>query len=215
MKKRILITWGGYIHHEPEQTSTIMAEVMRKDGYEVDLVNTLEVYEDVDKLLTYDLIVQSWTMSEITNEQAKGLMSAISQGVGVAGWHGGLGDSFRSNTGFHFLVGGQFITHPGSIIDYTVNIVDHEDPITSGIQDFKITSEQYYMHTDPGNEVLATSTFDAKHHEWIDKTVMPVVWKRKYGKGRVFYSSLGHVAADFSVPEVTEIMRRGMVWACR
>jgi type 1 glutamine amidotransferase len=78
-------------------------------------------------------------------------------------------------------------------------------------------SEQYYMHTDPGNEVLATTTFSGEHGgiDWIKGTVMPVVWKRMYGKGHVFYSSLGHVAADFDVPEAKEIMRRGMLWAAR
>ena len=43
--------------------------------------------------------------------------------------------------------------------------------------------------------------------------LLPAVWKKYYGKGRVFYSSLGHAAKDFDVPEMSEIMKRGMLWA--
>jgi len=96
-----------------------------------------------------------------------------------------------------------------------VNITNHDDPITKGLSDFDMHSEQYYMQVDPSNEVLATTTFSGKHCEWIDGVVMPVVWKRRWGAGRVFYTSLGHVASDFAVPEAAEIVRRGMLWAAR
>ncbi len=215
MKKKILINWGGWDGHEPGQTATIMTEVMKSEGCEVDLANTLEAFADPGKLLAYDLIVPVWTMSEINDEQSKALLNAVEKGVGLAGWHGGMGDAFRLNTEYQFMVGGQWVAHPGNIIEYTVNIVDREDPLTAGLSDFKMISEQYYMHVDPGNKVLAATTFSGRHCAWIKDTVMPVVWKRHYGKGRVFYSSLGHVAADFSVPEVKEIMCRGMLWACR
>lgn len=209
------MTWGGWDGHEPEQTATIMRDAMTSDGYEVDLVDSLAGLEDQERLQSYDLIVPVWTMSEISKEQSAGLLQAVESGVGIAGWHGGMGDAFRMNTEYQFMVGGQWVAHPGGIIEYTVDIVDHEDPVTAGLSGFTMNSEQYYMHTDPGNKVLATTTFSGEHAPWIGNTVMPVAWKRHYGKGRVFYSSLGHVAADFSVPEVKEIMRRGMAWACR
>jgi len=134
----------------------------------------------------------------------------------MAGWHGGMCDAFRMNCTYQFMTGGQWVAHPGGIVDYTVNIKNTTDPITAGLKDFKMKSEQYFMHTDPGNEVLATTTFsDGYGTPWIAGTVMPQVWKRKWGQGRIFYSALGHVAKDFDVPEVKEIMRRGMVWAAR
>jgi hypothetical protein len=126
-----------------------------------------------------------------------------------------MGDSFRNNTEYQFMVGGQWVAHPGGVIDYRVNIINHTDPITKGLPDFDMHSEQYYMHTDPSNEVLATTTFTGAHCAWIGGAVMPVVWKRRWGAGRVFYTSLGHVAADFRVPEAAEIVRRGMLWAAR
>jgi len=113
------------------------------------------------------------------------------------------------------MTGGQWVAHPGGIVGYRVNIVNHEDPITRGLSDFNVRSEQYYMHTDPGNQVLATTTFSGRHGgvSWIRGTVMPAVWKRRYGRGRVFYMSLGHVARDFEVPEVLEMAKRGIQWA--
>ena len=113
------------------------------------------------------------------------------------------------------MVGGQWVSHPGGIVDYEVNIVNQRDRITAGIQDFKMHSEQYYMHVDPSNDVLATTTFTGEFYPWIEGAIMPVVWKRRYGQGKVFFTSLGHVAADFEVKEVVEIIRRGLLWASR
>ncbi|MDF1515656.1 MAG: ThuA domain-containing protein, partial [Anaerolineae bacterium] len=143
----------------------------------------------------------------------KGLLDAVKSGIGIAGWHGGMGDSFRNNVNYQFMVGGQWVAHPGGVIDYEVNITKKDDPIVQGLNDFKMHSEQYYMHTDPSNDVLATTTFNGDHAYWIDGTVMPVVWKRTYGKARVFYTSLGHVAKDFQVFEALEIVKRGLLWA--
>jgi uncharacterized protein len=154
-------------------------------------------------------------MSKIEKEEAKNLATAIENGVGLAGYHGGAGDAFRECVEYQFIVGGQWVAHPGNIIDYTVNITRPDDPLMEGISDFPYHSEQYYMHVDPSNEVLATTTFTGEHAWWIDGVVMPVVWKRRYGKGRVFYSSLGHVAQEFEVPQMREIYRRGANWAAR
>jgi type 1 glutamine amidotransferase len=154
-------------------------------------------------------------MGTITNEQEMGLLEAVRRGAGIGGWHGCMGDAFRNNTEYQFMVGGQWVAHPGNIISYQVSIVNREDPITANIADFTMQSEQYYMHVDPSNEVLATTTFSGDILPWIEGTVMPVVWKRRWGAGKVFYCSLGHVAKDFDVPEVREIVRRGLLWATR
>jgi uncharacterized protein len=139
----------------------------------------------------------------------------VHDGVGIAGWHGTMGDSFRSSTGYQFMVGGQWVAHPGDIIPYTVNITDRDNPITAGLNDFQMRSEQYYMHVDPSNKVLATTTFSGEHVPWVEGTVMPVTWTRTFGAGRVFYCSLGHVVADFEVVEARTMVERGMLWAAR
>ena len=94
-----------------------------------------------------------------------------------------MADSFRNSTEYQFMVGGQWVAHPGNIIDYTVQITNRDDPITAGLNDFSMHSEQYYLHVDPSNEVLATTTFSGEYAPWIDGCVMPVVWKRKWGEG--------------------------------
>lgn len=201
--------------HEPNLCVDIFAPFLEENGYQVEVSDTLDSYLNKDKMMSLDLIVPVWTMGTITNDQERGLLEAVKSGVGIAGWHGGMADSFRNNVEYQFMVGGQWVAHPGGVIDYEVNIINHEDPITAGLNDFRMHSEQYYMHVDPSNEVLATTTFNGDHAYWIDGVVMPVVWKRRYGQGKVFYASVGHVAKDFDVPEAREIVKRGMLWASK
>jgi type 1 glutamine amidotransferase len=209
----VLFAYGGWEGHEPKQCVDVFAPILEGHGFEVQMSDTLDVYLDAERLKSLDLIVPVWTMSTISKEQEAGLLSAIGGGVNVAGWHGGMADSFRNSTNYQFMVGGQWVAHPGNVIDYTVTIVRPDDPITAGINDFAMHSEQYYLHVDPSNEVLATTTFGGEYAPWIAGTVMPVVWKRRWGAGRVFYCSLGHVAADFNVPEAKTLVERGMLWA--
>ncbi len=213
--KSALLVWGGWDGHEPKQCVDIFAPWLREQGYEVEVSDTLDAYLDVEKLKSLSLIVPVWTMGTITREQERGLLEAVASGVGLAGWHGGMCDSFRNNTEYQFMTGGQWVSHPDGICDYTVNIIKPADPIVAGLKDFAMHSEQYYMHVDPSNEVLATTTFNSAKYPWVKNVVMPVVWKRQWNQGRVFYSSLGHVAKDFEVPEARTIMQRGMLWASR
>ena len=216
MSKKAFISWGGWDGHEPAKTSDIMRAALEEEDYEVRVENSLELFEDADFLADQDIVIPCWTMSQISNPQTMGLLNAIKNGTGCAGWHGGMGDSFRNNTEYQFMVGGQFICHPGGVIDYEVEITS-DDPIVNGLSKFKMNSEQYFMHVDPSNEVLATTTFSGDYWgiDWVKDVVMPVCWKKTYGKGRVFYSALGHVASDFNVPEAKEIMKRGVIWATR
>ena len=215
MKRKALMVWGGWEGHEPKRCVDRFEPFLREQGFDVTVSNTLDSYLDEPFMRSLSLVVPVWTMGTITGEQEKGLLAAVDSGVGIAGWHGGMGDSFRNNTSYQFMVGGQWVAHPGNIIRYKVKITRPEDPLVKGLHDFEIESEQYYLHVDPSNEVLATTTFTGEHTAWIAGCVMPVVWKRRWGQGRVFYSSLGHVAKDFDVFEAAEIVRRGMLWAAR
>ncbi len=213
--KKVLFVWGGWMGHEPDKCRDIFVPWMRTEGADVTVSDTLDAYVKYDLKKDFDLIVQTWTMGQIEASQEKALLEAIKSGTGIAGWHGGLGDSFRNNTEYQFMVGGQWVAHPGGVIDYKVNIIDHKDPVTKGLADFDMHSEQYYMHVDPNVKVLATTTFNGKNADWIDGNIIPVTWKKFYGKGRVFYSSLGHVADDYKVPQALEIQKRGILWACQ
>ena len=212
---KALVVWGGWDGHEPKQCVDIFAPWLRGEGFDVTVSDTLDAYLDASLMGSLSLIVPVWTMGTITREQEQALLGTVEKGCGIAGWHGGMGDSFRQSTDYQYMVGGQWVAHPGGIVDYRVNITKRSDPVMAGLSDFAMHSEQYYMHVDPANEVLATTTFGGDIHPWIKGTVMPVAWKRQYGKGRVFYTSLGHVAGDFQVPEARTIVQRGMLWASR
>ena len=217
--REALIVWGGWPGHEPEQGAHIVADVLEKNGFSVRLENTTKTLAD-PALVKMSLVVPIFTMSTIENNEVQNLLNAIQSGVGLAGYHGGMCDAFRNSPEYQFMCGGQYVAHPGDetkdyYVDYTVHITKPSDPIMQGIKDFPYRSEQYYMHVDPSNEVLATTTFSGEYGDWIEGVVMPVVWKRRWGKGRVFYSSLGHVAKEFEVPEMKTILTRGLLWAAK
>jgi type 1 glutamine amidotransferase len=209
-----LIVWGGWNGHDPEECAAIYRRWLHEDGYSVRVETDLAVLAD-PAIHELSLIVPIYTMSKIEKEPLANLVKAIEGGVGLAGHHGGMGDAFRECVEYQFMVGGQWVSHPGNIIDYTVEITRSDDPIMQGVHNFPYRSEQYYMHVDPANEVLATTTFTGAHAPWVKGVVMPVVWKRQHGAGRVFYSALGHVAAEFQVPQMSTLFERGMLWAAR
>ncbi|HOU10887.1 MAG TPA: ThuA domain-containing protein [Clostridiales bacterium] len=215
--KKALIVYGGWEGHEPELVSQRFKKILEDEGIEVTLSDTLEAYADADFLKTLHLIVPIWTGGKLSGELCSNVSKALASGVGMAGNHGGMCDSFRENTEWQFITGGNWISHPGGLIDYTVNIVKNSSsPIVEGIEDFSVFSEQYYLHFDPSVEILATTRFPlATYYHCSNKPVdMPVVWTKKWGHGRVFYTSLGHTDIVFEdAPASQEIMRRGMLWA--
>ncbi|HLV84906.1 MAG TPA: ThuA domain-containing protein [Devosia sp.] len=212
--KSALIVYGGWSGHEPEECAAIYRRWLHEDGYSVRTATETSAFAD-PSIHELSLIVPIFTMSKIEKDELENLTKAVEGGVGLAGHHGGMSDAFRDAVNYQFMVGGQWVAHPGNIIDYTVDVADPLDPIMAGIKSFAYRSEQYYMHVDPSNQVLATTTFSGEHASWIEGVVMPVAWKRMHGKGRVFHSTLGHVAKEFEVREMATMMRRGMNWAAR
>ncbi len=211
--KNVLFVYGGYEGHEPKKCAEIFIPWLKEQKFNLTVSTSLDSYLDAALMQSLDLIIETGTMGTISEPQVKALLETVKNGAGLAGWHGGLVGSFLDNFEYNFMTGGRFAAHPGGIIDYEVNIKDHKDPVTAGLRDFKMHSEQYYLLVDPHVKVLATTTFSGAACPWIEGCVMPSVWKKMYGKGRVFYSAFGHVAKDFDVPEVLEITKRGILWA--
>ena len=213
-KKSALIVWGGWDGHTPEASAAVVAKMLLRHDFDVTVSNTTAAFAATN-LAALDLIVPMITMSTIEKTELDGLTAAVRAGTGLAGCHGMMCDAFRNETEYQFMTGGQWVSHPGNIIDYRVNISAADDPIMAGLSDFDYRSEQYYMHVDPSNRVLATTRFTGEHLADVAGVVMPVVWQRHYGKGRVFYSALGHTSAEFAVPEMATIFERGSLWAAR
>lgn len=212
--RNVLFVYGGWDGHEPLKYKDYMGAWLEEEGANVTFSASLDAYLDKNLMAKTDLVLQIYTMSQITNEQEKALLEAVKNGVGIAGWHGGLCDAFRTNVEYQFMTGGQWVAHPGGVIDYTVRVLDTGDELTAGLNDFPMTSEQYYMHVDPNVKVLATTRFGSEINDWIEGCVIPVAWKKGYGKGRVFYTSLGHNLAHITeVPDAIELLKRGIKWA--
>ena len=216
--RKALILQGGWDGHEPVLVAKTFARVLREEQFEVTISDTLDTLLDEAYLSTLHLLVPHWTMGEITAEQCAGASKAVASGVGLAGCHGGMCDAFRQDVNWQFMTGGQWVAHPGNDgIPYTVNIRSSSNPITEGIDDFTVQSEQYYVHVDPAAEVLATTRFPTAaapgYHMSNPACDVPVVWTKRWGHGRVFYNALGHHNDIFDAYEPLEMMRRGFLWA--
>ncbi|HET6292596.1 MAG TPA: ThuA domain-containing protein [Kribbella sp.] len=210
--RRALVVRGGWEGHQPVEATELFIPFLRDNDFEVTVSDSTESYLDLDGT---DLVLQCISMGDITNEQVKGLEAAVRAGTGLAGWHGGIVDSFRNSADYSFMTGGQFVSHPGGFVDHRIEVVS-DDPIVEGITHFDLHTEQYYVHADPTNNVLATTTVRAHpDYPWIGGAVMPAVWTRTWGEGRVFVCTPGHSLADLDVPEVRTIIERGLLWASK
>ncbi|MEV6116489.1 ThuA domain-containing protein [Streptomyces sp. NPDC052109] len=218
MPKHALVVRGGWDGHVPVPAGDRCAAALKEDGYAVTVSDTLDSYVDAELLAGTDLIVQCWTMGSITPEQSAGLAAAVRAGTGLAGWHGGIVDAFRSDTRYQLMTGGQFVHHPRQFSTYEVRPrPEHaEHPVLTGIGPFTVSSEQYYLHMDPAVEVLADSVYEPDpDHPELAGTVVPITWTRRWGAGRVFVTTVGHNLADLEIPEVDTMLKRGMRWATR
>ncbi|GHJ42407.1 ThuA domain-containing protein [Streptomyces sp. TS71-3] len=214
--RRALVVRGGWEGHQPVTITDLFVPFLKDEGFTVDVSDSLSAYEDADLLAATDLVVQCWTMGTITAEQSANLSAAVRAGTGLAGWHGGIVDAFRGDVQYQLLTGGQFLMHPPGFLDHEVHIAPErsDHPVVAGLGDFRVHTEQYWVATDPLVDVLATSTFEADDVR-ERATVMPAVWARSWGAGRVFVNTIGHKPDDFDVPEVRTLTERGLLWASR
>jgi type 1 glutamine amidotransferase len=213
--RHALVVRGGWEGHGPGAATDRYVLVLKEARFDVTVSDSLDSYLDSELLAATDLIVQCWTMGELTGEQTAGLSRAVRAGTGFAGWHGGIVDSFRGNTNYSLVTGGQFVHHPRGFVDYSVRPVSSH-PVVAGIEPFAVSTEQYYVLVDPGNQVHAVTDFvaDPEYPEMAG-VVMPVTWTRRWGAGRVFVTTIGHHVPDLEVPEVDSMIRKGMAWAAR
>ena len=228
--KRALVVRGGWDGHEPEQTTNSVIPFLTREGFDVRVEEGTAVYADRETMASIDLIVQVNTMNTIADDELAGLIRAVVDGTGLAGWHGGIADSYRNSADYLQLIGGQFAHHAAvpveertkeqsdHYLDFTVNIVPEkrDHPIVAGIEDFTLHTEQYWVLSDAYNEVLATTEivhrdFDAWHHSFT----APVVWTRLWGAGRIFVCTAGHKLDVLDEPHVRTIVERGLLWASR
>lgn len=213
--REVLIVHGGWDGHQPRESAGHAADLLRSAGFSVEVAADLAVFDDAARLRRLALIVPVWTMGELSEARTGNIDAAVRAGTGLAGWHGGMCDAFRTNTQWQFMTGGQWVAHPGNRIPHRYEIADRCHPVTAGVGDFALTSEQYYMHIDPAATVLATTTFSGEHGDvpWIRGVRMPAAWTKPWGSGRVFYTSVGHALDDLRQPDAARLLIQGLCWA--
>lgn len=213
MAKSALVVWGGLELHEPEKGAAVVRGLLEAEGF---AVTASPDYTALARAAEFDLVVPQITGGELDRESSIAFVNAVEAGTGVAAFHYGLATTFHGNMRMRLLAGCTFAGHPGNDgVTYRIDPVVTDDPIMAGITSFEHTSEQYFIHTDPTVEVLATTTFSGEHAWWLKGVVVPQVYKSRYGHGRVFYTALGHVAAELEVPQIRTILQRGLLWAAR
>lgn len=228
--RRGLVVRGGWTGHVPVEATDSFLPFLREQGFEVSVEDTPEVYADAERMAGVDLVVQCVTMSEISREALAGLMAAVEAGTGLGGWHGGIADSYRNSAAYLHLVGGQFAEHPGkhpderigdasdNFVDYTVELTEagRSHPVTAGVGELALTTEQYWVLTDDYVDVLATTTQAVRPWDpWTRPVTSPAVWTRQWGLGRIFVATPGHGMDVLDQPEVRGIIERGLLWAAR
>ncbi|GLW10215.1 hypothetical protein Misp01_53430 [Microtetraspora sp. NBRC 13810] len=216
--RRALVVRGGWEGHVPVPATELFIPHLVDSGFDVTVSEDLDVYRDHELLAGTDLIVQCWSMGRLTPEQSAGLVAAVHAGTGFAGWHGGIVGTFTDSKDYLRMVGGLFLFHPDEFLDYRVTVErEHADhPIMAGIADFDVHSEQYWMLTDGLSTVLASTVIsDETAGHGGEPLGMPVVWTRRWGRGKLFFSAIGHRMADLEAPAVRTLTGRGLVWAAR
>jgi type 1 glutamine amidotransferase len=216
--RQALIVRGGWEGHSPVEATERFIPFLKEHGFAVEVHDGPEVYADAERLAATDLVVQCYTQGVATDEQVLGLSAAVEAGTGLAGWHGGVCDSFRGSPDYLHLTGGQWAAHPGGFVEHEVAVVperaDHE--IVAGLDRWALDTEQYWVLTDDLNDVLATTTFPVGDDTpWREEVTCPAVWTRRWGRGKVFVSTIGHKLEDLDHPDVRTLTERGLLWASR
>ena len=218
LPRRAVVVRGGWEAHQPFAATELFVPFLKDNGFDLVFSDNLDIYCDEANMRAADLVVQCWTMGRLSAQQLEGLEQSVKAGAGLAGWHGGIVDSFRESPGYLQLTGGQFVAHPGNFVDYEVQAVPERSghEIMRGLGNFRLHTEQYWVLSDPLDDVLATTRFVASAGApWDQPFVVPAVWTRSWGKGKVFVCTVGHSVADLEVREVRTIIERGLLWASR
>lgn len=228
--RQALVVRGGWEGHRPVEATDLFIPFLESSGFSVRVEDSPEIYADEATMRATDLVLQCVTMSEISQDALAGLRAAVRGGLGLAGWHGGIADSYRNSSDYLQLIGGQFATHPSKSPDlctgdqsdnylpYTIEMTDlgREHEITAGIADFELTTEQYWVLHDDLNDVLATTTHPTRpYHPWHRPITSPAIWTRLWGAGRVFVATPGHSLDVLEDTNVRTIIERGLLWAAR
>ena len=208
--KVLLLT--GENNHDWKATTPVLREELENAGVKV-VVTEEPATLETDAMAGYDAIVLNYNRRErwakrteealirLVHDQGKGLVVVHASDNAFPGWL-----EFEEMVGLAWREGAGH-DHYGP---FTVHIVDKEHPVTNGLQDFETTDELYRDLTKFSDfHVLATAHSKDKDRDY------PILLVKRYGKGRVFHTVLGHDTKAMRVPGFEATFVRGTLWAAR
>ncbi len=206
------ILTGGWSGHDPEGVAAWSAERLAALSVSAEVVRDLDALDDAAALDGLALLVPNWSWGSLSPSQETALVTAVERGLGLVGTHGGMGDTSRASLKYQWLVGGQFVAHPGDLYPHRVTF-DPGSPLLGDLPPVELITERYVMLIDPAVSVHARLTFGADPMPWLDGVQVPVAWTRRWGEGRVGYLSVGHTVDDLRVPAIVTAFERLADWA--
>jgi type 1 glutamine amidotransferase len=188
-KKHILYIGGGDYHDDLRKASILRKLLEIEHNYFVTYTEDYGVF--VHSLSDYDLILINTKINNLTEPQYKALLSAVKKGMPVLGIHAASA-SFRNTSKaerseFYKMIGAKFDHHP-KMHEFTVHLEKNNSLLDVSYAGYDVFDElYYYANYEPENQVLLWSSHN--------KEKSPMAWVKTYGKGKVFYTALGHSPA--------------------
>jgi type 1 glutamine amidotransferase len=202
-KINIFFLQGG--GHDWKAHFPILEALLTKSGdFTVTMSEDLNELK-ADSIKKYDVVLFYGSGLDFKDaEQEKGLCDFVRGGHAFVGVHS-ASDSFKKSDAYWELVGGRFAGHGGA--KFTVYIHDTEHPITAGLAEFEIQDETY-SHQYHKNQCMRSLV---RMNQGDERQSMG--WVQTYGKGRVFYTSLGHGREAWTNPQFQRLVVRGIYWS--
>ena len=192
-KINILYIGGGSYHDELRKAAVLRKLLEVEQGYFVTYTEDYDVF--VNGLQKYDMILINSHISKLTDIQYTSLLNAVREGMPLLGIHAASA-SFRNSGSkarpeFYKMLGAKFDHHP-KMHEFEIQLKQGNGLIDATYANYSVMDElYYYSNYQSENNVLLTASFDNKPS--------PMAWTKNYGKGKVFFTAIGHspaVSAD-------------------
>lgn len=197
--KKILLVTDGIFHPPLLGRLRLHKMFSEMDGVSFAHISSLEKLPS--DLSSFSALVLHYHHKTISLSALEKLDTFVKNGGGILAIHAATA-SFKQTLPYFKILGGRFIGH-GKVERFQVERV--KDGVFDGIDDFEVRDELYIHELEPSIEVHFTAKHEGKD--------VPVVWTRRYGKGKVCYAVPGHTTGTMYNVTYKQVLRRGLEWA--
>ncbi len=185
-----------------------------KDAYNAEVAATLARTMSPAALKNYDVIIFANTTGDLPIPDKEAFMQWIKDGGAFVGMHSAT-DTFHGYRPFIDMIGGEFKTHGAQVVVNMLN-EDPKHPATKHLGaswNLQGKKEEIYEFKSYEEKSVHALLMLAKHPQRDEAGRFPVAWSKMYGKGKVFYTSLGHNEYVWEMPEYQQHILGGIKWA--